>query len=132
LPHAVCSYSLSFLSALAHSRLPVAGVGLVRQEFVVANHIGIHPNAVLFPDRISEEAKQIIHEKAKNDRSPQDFFIRKLSEGVGSIAAAFYPRPIIVRLGDFKSNGKIPCGAFRGPKPHAVLTLSYLQQNTDA
>jgi pyruvate,water dikinase len=47
---------------------------------------------------------QIINEKAKNDRSPQDFFIRKLSEGVGSIAAAFYPRPIIVRLGDFKSN----------------------------
>ena len=65
---------------------------------------GIHPNAVLFPDRISEEAKAIINEKAKNDRSPQDFFIRKLSEGVGSIAAAFYPRPIIVRLGDFKSN----------------------------
>jgi len=65
---------------------------------------GIHPNAVLFPDRISEEAKQIINEKAKNDRSPQDFFIRKLTEGVGSIAAAFYPRPIIVRLGDFKSN----------------------------
>lgn len=91
-------------AALAHSHLPVAGVGLVRQEFVVANHIGIHPNAVLFPDRISEEAKQIINEKAKNDHSPQDFFVRKLSEGVGSIAAAFHPRPIIVRLGDFKSN----------------------------
>ena len=91
-------------AALAHSHLPVAGVGLVRQEFVVANHIGIHPNAVLFPDRISEEARKIINEKAKNDRSPQDFFIRKLSEGVGSIAAAFYPRPVIVRLGDFKSN----------------------------
>jgi phosphoenolpyruvate synthase/pyruvate phosphate dikinase len=59
---------------------------------------------VLFPDRVSDEAKEIINERAKNDRSPQDFFIRKLSEGVGSIAAAFYPRPIIVRLGDFKSN----------------------------
>jgi pyruvate,water dikinase len=91
-------------AALAHSHLPVAGVGLVRQEFVVANHIGIHPNAVLFPDRVSDEAKEIINERAKNDRSPQDFFIRKLSEGVGSIAAAFYPRPVIVRLGDFKSN----------------------------
>ncbi len=66
--------------------------------------VGIHPNAVLFPDRVSDEAKEIINERAKNDRSPQDFFIRKLSEGVGSIAAAFYPRPVIVRLGDFKSN----------------------------
>lgn len=91
-------------SALAHSSLPVAGVGLVRQEFVVANHIGIHPNAVLFPDRVSDEAKEIIAEKAKNDPSPEDFFVRKLSEGIGSIAAAFYPRPVLVRLGDFKSN----------------------------
>jgi pyruvate,water dikinase len=91
-------------AALAHSSLPVSGVGLVRQEFVVANHIGIHPNAVLFPDRVSEEARKIIKERAVNDPSAEAFFIRKLSEGVGSIAAAFYPRPIIVRLGDFKSN----------------------------
>jgi pyruvate,water dikinase len=91
-------------AALAHSSLPVSGVGLVRQEFVVANHIGIHPNAVLFPDRVSEEARAIIADRAKNDPSPVDFFVRKLSEGIGSIAAAFYPRPIIVRLGDFKSN----------------------------
>lgn len=91
-------------AALAHSSLPVAGVGLTRQEFVVANHIGIHPNAVLFPDRVSEKAKKEIAERAKNDVSPEAFFVRKLYEGVGSIAAAFYPRPIIVRLGDFKSN----------------------------
>jgi len=91
-------------AALAHAHLPVAGVGLVRQEFVVANHIGIHPNAVLFPERISEEARQQIAQMAKNDPSPADFFVRKLSEGIASIAAAFYPRPIIVRLGDFKSN----------------------------
>lgn len=91
-------------AALAHSGLPVAGVGLVRQEFVVANHIGIHPNAVLFPEKVSQEALAQIAEKSRNDPSPKDFFLRKLSEGVGSIAAAFYPRPIIVRLGDFKSN----------------------------
>jgi pyruvate,water dikinase len=91
-------------AALAYSGLPVAGVGLVRQEFVVANHIGIHPNAVLFPEKVSEEALALIAEKSMNDPSPRDFFKRKLSEGVGSIAAAFYPRPIIVRLGDFKSN----------------------------
>jgi pyruvate, water dikinase len=92
-------------AALAHSSLPVSGVGLVRQEFVVANHIGIHPNAVLFPERVvNKEALQIIAERSVNDASPTDFFVRKLSEGIGSIAAAFYPRPIIVRLGDFKSN----------------------------
>mmetsp|Transcript_284 Transcript_284/g.541 ORF Transcript_284/g.541 Transcript_284/m.541 type:complete len:887 (+) Transcript_284:327-2987(+) len=91
-------------AALAHSSLPVAGVGLVRQEFVVANHIGIHPNAVLFPERVSKEERAIIKERSKNDPSPEAFFIRKLSEGIGSLAAAFHPRPIIVRLGDFKSN----------------------------
>jgi pyruvate, water dikinase len=91
-------------AALAYASLPVDGVGLVRQEFVVANHIGIHPNAVLYPDRVSEGARKDIEERARNDPSPEAFFVRKLSEGVGSIAAAFYPRPVIVRLGDFKSN----------------------------
>ena len=92
-------------AALSHASLPVAGVGLTRQEFVVANHIGIHPNAVLDIDSplVSESARAEILERSKNDPSPEAFWIRKLSEGIGSIAAAFYPRPIIVRLGDFKS-----------------------------
>ena len=91
-------------AALSHASLPVAGVGLVRQEFVVANHIGIHPNAVLEPELVKEEEWMLISEKAVNDASPEAFFIRMLAEGIGSIGAAFYPRPIIVRLGDFKSN----------------------------
>jgi pyruvate,water dikinase len=92
-------------SALVHSALPVSGVGLVRQEFVVANHIGIHPNAVLFPKKVKDKkALEKIKELSKNDPSPQAFWVRKLAEGVGSLAAAFYPRPIIVRLGDFKTN----------------------------
>lgn len=91
-------------AALSMSGLPVDGVGLVRQEFVVANHIGIHPMAVLQPEKVSQEDKDIITERSKNDESPKDFFVRKLSEGIGSIAAAFYPRPVLVRLGDFKSN----------------------------
>lgn len=92
-------------SALARSFLPVDGVGLVRQEFVIANHIGIHPNAVLFPELVNdEEALKLIADRARNDPSPKDFFVRKLAEGIASIAAAFYPRPIIVRLSDFKSN----------------------------
>jgi pyruvate,water dikinase len=91
-------------AALTHASLPVKGVGLVRQEFVVANHIGIHPNAVLKPDLVKEADLAIIAERSINDPSPADFFVRKLAEGIGSIGAAFYPRPIIVRLGDFKSN----------------------------
>jgi len=60
--------------------------------------------AIIRPELISEKDRAIIEERAVNDASPRDFFIRKLSEGVGSIAAAFYPNPVIVRLGDFKSN----------------------------
>lgn len=94
-------------SALVHASLPVSGVGLTRQEFVVANHIGIHPKAVLEEyfnsEKVSKEARAEILKRSKNDPSPEAFWVRKLSEGVGSIAAAFYPRPIIVRLGDFKS-----------------------------
>ena len=91
-------------AALSLAGLPVKGVGLTRQEFVVANHIGIHPKAVLNMDKITPEARKIIEAKAINDPSPEHFFVRKLSEGIGSIAAAFYPRPVTVRLGDFKSN----------------------------
>mmetsp|Transcript_46567 Transcript_46567/g.56368 ORF Transcript_46567/g.56368 Transcript_46567/m.56368 type:complete len:441 (+) Transcript_46567:197-1519(+) len=92
-------------AALSNAALPVAGVGLVRQEFVVANHIGIHPSAVLHPELLTPEERDIIAKKAvDDDGSPKDFFVRKLAEGIGSIAAAFYPRPVIVRLGDFKSN----------------------------
>ncbi|KAL7538959.1 hypothetical protein ACHAXR_012496 [Thalassiosira sp. AJA248-18] len=91
-------------AALSLSDLPVDGVGLVRQEFVVANHIGVHPKAVLHPELISPEDREIIDEKSKNDSSPKAWFIRRLSEGIGSIAAAFYPKPVLVRLGDFKSN----------------------------
>lgn len=91
-------------SALGHASLPVKGVGLVRQEFVVASHIGVHPNAVLNMNLIPEKDRQEIERRALNDASPVDFFVRKLAEGVGSIAAAFYPRPVTVRLGDFKTN----------------------------
>lgn len=70
--------------------------------FVVANHIGVHPKAIIHPELISPEDREIIEEKSENDSSPKAWFIRRLSEGIGSIAAAFYPRPVLVRLGDFK------------------------------
>jgi pyruvate,water dikinase len=105
-------------AALSHASLPVAGVGLVRQEFVVANHIGIHPNAVLKPELVKEAEWKLITEKAVNDASPEAFFIRMLAEGIGSIGAAFYPRPIIVRLGDFKSNEYCRLVGGMGFEPH--------------
>lgn len=112
-------------SALACASLPVKGVGLCRQEFVVANHIGIHPKAVLNLDLISEKDKAIIEERAANDDSPRDFFVRKLSEGIASIAAAFYPNNIIVRLGDFKSNEycRLVGGENFEPHEECVITL---------
>jgi len=90
--------------AFGHSRLPVAGVGLVRQEFIVANHIGIHPMAALHPERLDAETRAKMEQETRGSRSPVDFWIGRLVEGIARIAAAFHPRDIIVRLGDFKSN----------------------------
>ena len=84
--------------------LPNAGVGLARMEFVISEHIGIHPMAIEHPERIAPAARAAIAARAGADAAPRDFFIRALSEGIGTIAAAFFPRPVIVRLSDFKTN----------------------------
>jgi pyruvate,water dikinase len=90
--------------AFTHARLPAAGVGLVRQEFIVANHIGIHPLAVLHPERLDDETRAQIAHATRTRRDPTSYFVGRLAEGIATIAAAFHPRDIIVRLGDFKSN----------------------------
>jgi pyruvate, water dikinase len=90
-------------SAFERSKLPVAGVGLVRIEFVISA-IGIHPMALAHPERLDEQTRQKIARAARAYASPTDFFVHALSEGVGTIAAAFYPRPVIVRMSDFKTN----------------------------
>jgi pyruvate,water dikinase len=90
--------------AFAVSRLPNDGVGLARLEFIINNHIGIHPMALVnYPnlknrEDIETNAGRILEE------DPKEFFVRSLAEGVGRIAAAFYPKPAIVRMSDFKSN----------------------------
>ena len=84
--------------------LPVAGVGLARQEFIIANHIGIHPNAVLAPDRIDDQARAHIAELSRGHATPADFYLDRLTEGIATIGAAFHPRPVIIRFSDFKSN----------------------------
>lgn len=90
--------------AFVVSRLPNDGVGLARLEFIINNHIGIHPMALVnYPNlRRREDIEEIANRILEED--PKEFFIRSLAEGVGRIAAAFYPKPVIVRMSDFKSN----------------------------
>ncbi|MGE5946104.1 MAG: phosphoenolpyruvate synthase, partial [Betaproteobacteria bacterium] len=89
--------------AFDHAALPNAGVGLARLEFVINNMIGVHPKAVLeYPD-LPGELKRQVEEAARGYASPRAFFVEKLAEGVATIAAAFWPKPVIVRLSDFKS-----------------------------
>jgi pyruvate,water dikinase len=90
--------------AFALSFLPNDGVGLARLEFIINNHIGIHPMALVrYPTLQREEDVREIARRIREE-DPREFFIRCLAEGVGRIAAAFYPKPVIVRLSDFKSN----------------------------
>jgi pyruvate,water dikinase len=85
--------------------LPSAGVGLVRIEFVVSNWIGVHPMALLHPERVTDPAhRTAIRTRIGELVSPAEFFVERLASGVGQIAAAFHPRPVIVRFSDFKTN----------------------------
>lgn len=86
------------------SAIPNAGVGLARTEFIVTNHIGIHPMALArYPNLKDKQAVKEIRERLGGE-DPREFFIRRFSEGIGRIAAAFYPKPVIVRTSDFKTN----------------------------
>ncbi|MGQ0542208.1 MAG: phosphoenolpyruvate synthase [Blastocatellia bacterium] len=90
--------------AFAVSRLPNDGVGLARLEFIINNHIGIHPMALVnYPNLKKREDIETIANRILEE-DPKEFFVRSLAEGVGRIAAAFYPKPVIVRMSDFKSN----------------------------
>ena len=90
--------------AYTFSRLPHAGIGLARLEFIINSHIGIHPLALLDYPNVPGEVKGEIAERLAGFDDPVEFFVRRLSEGVGTLAAAFAPHPVIVRLSDFKSN----------------------------
>jgi pyruvate, water dikinase len=90
--------------AFDFAQLPNAGVGLARVEFIINNVIGIHPKAILDFDRLPASKREEIKRRARGYESPKEFFVEKLVEGVSTIAAAFWPNPVIVRLSDFKSN----------------------------
>ena len=90
--------------AFSVSRMPNDGVGLARLEFIINNHIGIHPMALCnYPNLKRREDIETIASRILEE-DPKEFFIRSLAEGIGRIAAAFYPKPVIVRMSDFKSN----------------------------
>lgn len=91
--------------AFKTSFLPNDGIGLARMEFIVNEYIKVHPMALVHPERVNSEKEKAEVERLIQDyERPADFFIERLSEGVGTIAAAFYPKPVVVRLSDFKSN----------------------------
>ncbi len=85
-------------------KLPIEGVGLARLEFIIATGIGVHPNALLNYDKLDRSVRKQIHEKMAGYPSPSDYYVMRLAEGVGTIAASVYPKPVIVRMSDFKSN----------------------------
>lgn len=91
--------------AFQTAMLPSDGVGLARMEFIVAEHIKAHPMALVHPERVTDAAeREAIARLTQGFARPADFFVRQLAEGVGMIAAAFYPKPVIVRMSDFKTN----------------------------
>jgi len=90
--------------AFDFAQLPSAGVGLARLEFIINNEIGVHPRACLEYPKLPAELKAKVEKAARGYADPKTFFSEKLVEGVATIAAAFWPRPVIVRLSDFKSN----------------------------
>jgi pyruvate,water dikinase len=90
--------------AFAFSRLPNAGVGLARLEFIINRQIGIHPKALLELDQLEEPLKGQVTEAVAAYPTPRDFFVTRVAEGVATLAAAFAPHPVIVRMSDFKSN----------------------------
>ena len=90
--------------AFSFAQLPNKGVGLARLEFIINNMIGIHPKALMNADKMEGEVKQAIKERTTAYGDPVEFYISRIVEGVSTIAAAFYPETVIVRMSDFKSN----------------------------
>ncbi|PVE24604.1 phosphoenolpyruvate synthase [Microvirga sp. KLBC 81] len=91
-------------SAFALSFLPNDGVGLARMEFIISNAIKVHPMALIDQERLDPAERDEIKRLTEGYAKPSDFFVERLSEGIGTIAAAFFPKPVIVRLSDFKTN----------------------------
>ncbi|HVC30999.1 MAG TPA: putative PEP-binding protein, partial [Steroidobacteraceae bacterium] len=105
--------------AFQTSFLPNDGVGLARMEFIIAQYIKAHPMALLHPERVAdEEERRAVLALTRDYPRPADYFVQRLAEGVGTIAAAFHPKPVIVRMSDFKTNeyASLPGGRWFEPQ----------------
>ena len=85
-------------------QIPNQGVGLARLEFIINNNIGVHPKAILDYPNVDADLKKAVESVARGHASPRAFYVDKVAEGIATIGAAFWPKPVIVRLSDFKSN----------------------------
>jgi pyruvate,water dikinase len=104
--------------AFSTSLLPNDGVGLARMEFIISESIKAHPMALVHPERIQDAGERAeIERLTQGFAEPVDYFVRTLSEGIGTIAAAFYPKPVIVRMSDFKTNEYAQLLGGRGFEP---------------
>ncbi len=90
--------------AFSLSSLPVDGIGLARMEFIINEYIKAHPMALIHPDKVDDETRTKLGFLSRAYESPEDFFVKTLSEGVATIAASVYPKPCVVRMSDFKTN----------------------------
>ena len=90
--------------AFDFAQLPNEGVGLARLEFIINNNIGVHPKAILDYPAVDADLKKAVESVARGHASPRAFYVDRVAEGVATIAAAFWPKPVIVRMSDFKSN----------------------------
>jgi pyruvate,water dikinase len=91
-------------TAFEKGQLPVAGVGLAREEFIIASRVGIHPMAALHPEQLEQPVRIEVERRSLGWATPREFYVATLAYGIGQIAAAFYPRPVIARFSDFKTN----------------------------
>ena len=109
--------------AFEFAQIPNHGVGLARLEFVINNMIGIHPKAILDIDRVPASLREEIQRRSRGYASPRQFYIDKLAEGIATIGAAFWPKPVIVRTSDFKSNEyrKLLGGAIYEPEEENAM-----------
>ena len=110
--------------AFDFAQMPNSGVGLARLEFIINNNIGVHPKAILDYPNIDTDLKKAVESVARGHASPRAFYVDKLAEGIATIAAAFWPKPVIVRLSDFKSQ--------RVPQAHRRLALRARRREPDA
>jgi pyruvate,water dikinase len=111
-------------NAFRLAQLPSAGVGLARIEFVISSWIGVHPMALLHPERVEDRVAAQIRERVRGCDSPGEFFVAKLASGLALIAAAFHPRPVIARFSDFKTNeyaGLLGGAAFEAAESNPMI-----------